>query len=89
MPRFELQTIPNEMHRLRSCFLKLGVSLIGAEQLMAGQVVTNPMDRRAVANLVRLLIEHAGNVGDKRQWRAWDVIKNAPGAWRTVNDTTK
>jgi hypothetical protein len=56
MARYELTTTPIEMHRLRSLFLKYGVSSLGTEQFMAGELTTNPADRRAIANLVNQLV---------------------------------
>jgi hypothetical protein len=56
MARYELTTTPIEKQRLRGLFLKVGVSAMGTEQFLAGELTTNPADRRAIANLVNQLV---------------------------------
>ena len=56
MARYELTTTPIEKHRLRGLFLKVGVSAMGTEQFLAGELITSPADRRAIAKLVSQLV---------------------------------
>ncbi|HUP77034.1 MAG TPA: hypothetical protein VM260_00640 [Pirellula sp.] len=57
MARYELTTTPIEKHRLRGLFLKVGVSAIGTEQFLAGELITHSADRQAIANLVNQLVK--------------------------------
>jgi hypothetical protein len=61
MARYELTTTPIETHRLRGLFLKFGISAVGTEQFLAGELIANPADRRAIASLVNQLV-NASNV---------------------------
>jgi len=54
--RYELTTTPIETHRLRGLFLKFGISAVGTEQFLAGELIANPADRRAIASLVNRLV---------------------------------
>lgn len=46
-----------------------GFSIVGARQLLAGDVVTSPADRLALARLVAAVVEH-----DETHWVGHDVV---------------
>ena len=54
---------PIDVHRVQSLLLSFGGSFFGAQQLLAGQIVTNPADRQALAQMVVDLSNHSRGNG--------------------------
>ena len=50
---------PIDIHRVQSLLLSFGGSFFGAQQLLAGQIVTNPADRKALAAMILGLLRHS------------------------------
>ena len=50
---------PIDIHRVQSTLLSFGGSFFGAQQLLAGQIVTNPADRKALAAMILGLLRHS------------------------------
>ena len=66
---------PIDIHRVQSLLLSFGGSFFGAQQLLAGQIVTNPADRQAFAQMVVELSNHSRGNGIARYVRD----KGSPG----------
>ena len=60
---------PIDVHRVQSLLLSFGGSFFGAQQLLAGQIVTNPADRQALAQMVVELSNHSRGNGIARYVR--------------------
>ena len=63
MPNDQSSPHPIDIHRVQSILLNFGGSLLGAQQFLAGQIVTNPADRQALAQMVVDLSNHSRGGG--------------------------
>ena len=59
MPDFKSSADPIDIHRLHSILLRFGGSFFGAQQLLSGQIVTDPADRKALAAMILGLLRHS------------------------------
>jgi hypothetical protein len=48
----EKRVIPSDVHQVHSVLRKFGRSFLGAQQLLRGEIVTNPEDRQAIGSLI-------------------------------------
>jgi hypothetical protein len=63
-----------EVNQLQSTLLKCRVSLLGAQQFTSGQMVTNPDDRLALANLMHQLVRRGP--GTSMQFGTYDPVEH-------------
>ena len=61
MAAFYLPKTPSQTLRLRAALLKAGMSVSGIDQLTKAEPVSSPHDRRAVVNLIDMLLSSAGD----------------------------
>ena len=65
---------PVEVHQLQLTLLKCKVSFLGAQQLAYGQMVTNPADRLALADLLHHLLRPG--YGTSMQFGTYDPVEH-------------
>ena len=66
MPNDNSSPQPIDIHRVQSLLLSFGGSFFGARQFLAGQIVTDPADRQAFAQMVVELSNHSRGNGIAR-----------------------
>ena len=74
-----------DIHRVQSLLLSFGGSFFGARQFLAGQIVTDPADRQAFAQMVVELSNHSRGNGIARHEKVDRVRSRGynPGAdWK-------
>jgi hypothetical protein len=48
---------PVAVHQLHAVLQKFAGSLLGAQQVLRGEIITNPADRRALASMIHALLQ--------------------------------
>ena len=48
---------PLAVHQLHAVLQRFDGSLLGAPQLLRGEIITKPADRRAIASMIRALLQ--------------------------------